>query len=190
MRGHVTPSAQARTVGPSDAALGAELADGRRLARCLRCDTWIEHTHPVGAEIHFVTMPELADSPKPQRGAPLHEAIMMKAISINKGLHAVLFTVIAAILAGLNSRIGPLKTWAARVNEAISPVMDDTGQEASRSFVSRQLEHILSLKADTLRVLLAYRGAVETGEPPFGVYATVAVPGVVRVGDEVEVGPA
>lgn len=41
---------------------------------------------------------------------------------------------------------------------------------------------------DTLRVLLAYRGAMETGEPPFGVYATVAEPGVVRVGDAVSVG--
>lgn len=36
---------------------------------------------------------------------------------------------------------------------------------------------------DTLRVLLDYRGALETGEPPFGVYANVVTPGVVRVGD-------
>lgn len=40
---------------------------------------------------------------------------------------------------------------------------------------------------DTLRVLLAYRGAMGTGEPPFGVYATVVEPGVVRVGDAVSV---
>jgi uncharacterized protein YcbX len=37
---------------------------------------------------------------------------------------------------------------------------------------------------DTLRVLLGYRGPLPTGEPPFGVYATVAEPGIVRVGDE------
>ena len=43
MRGHATPAADAATIGPDDAALGASLADGRRLARCLRCDTWIEH---------------------------------------------------------------------------------------------------------------------------------------------------
>lgn len=40
---------------------------------------------------------------------------------------------------------------------------------------------------DTLKALAAYRGAVETTEPlPFGVHASVAVPGRVRVGDPVE----
>jgi uncharacterized protein len=40
---------------------------------------------------------------------------------------------------------------------------------------------------DTLKALAAYRQAVETTEPlPFGVYAAVAHPGRVRVGDTVE----
>jgi uncharacterized protein YcbX len=40
---------------------------------------------------------------------------------------------------------------------------------------------------DTLKALAAYRGEVETTEPlPFGVYAAVAQPGPVRVGDAVE----
>lgn len=39
---------------------------------------------------------------------------------------------------------------------------------------------------DTLKALARYRGAVEATEPlPFGVYATVAEPGRVRVGDRV-----
>lgn len=40
---------------------------------------------------------------------------------------------------------------------------------------------------DTLKVLLGYRDALPTGEPPFGVYATVVEPGTVKVGDPVEV---
>jgi uncharacterized protein YcbX len=40
---------------------------------------------------------------------------------------------------------------------------------------------------DTLKALAAYRGLIETTEPlPFGVYAAVAQPGRVRVGDTVE----
>jgi uncharacterized protein YcbX len=40
---------------------------------------------------------------------------------------------------------------------------------------------------DTLKALAAYRGVAETTEPlPFGVYAAVAQPGRVRVGDAVE----
>jgi uncharacterized protein YcbX len=42
---------------------------------------------------------------------------------------------------------------------------------------------------DTLRVLLGYRTALPTGEPPFGVYATVVEPAFVRVGDEIAVLP-
>lgn len=38
---------------------------------------------------------------------------------------------------------------------------------------------------DTLRAILAYRTAMTTGEAPFGMYATVVEPGVIRVGDEV-----
>ena len=42
---------------------------------------------------------------------------------------------------------------------------------------------------DTLKALAAYRGVIETTEPlPFGVYAAVAQPGRVRVGDAVEPG--
>ena len=42
---------------------------------------------------------------------------------------------------------------------------------------------------DTLKALAAYRRVVETTEPlPFGVYAAVAQPGRVRVGDPVELG--
>jgi hypothetical protein len=39
---------------------------------------------------------------------------------------------------------------------------------------------------DTLRLLRAYREPLADGEIPFGVYARVEEPGIVRVGDEVE----
>ena len=39
---------------------------------------------------------------------------------------------------------------------------------------------------DTLRLLRAYREPLADGEIPFGVYAAVEEPGIVRVGDEVE----
>ena len=154
MRGHVAPAMYVEFLTEADAALGAILGDGRRLARCLRCDPWVEHTQPVGQEITSQVLPGIDDLPKPRRGEPLHEAILMKLISINKGVHALLFTIIAGILAALQSNIGPLQKWAERINTALAPVVNDTGQGAGRSFVTRQLERILSLKANTIRVLL------------------------------------
>ena len=44
----------------------------------------------------------------------------------------------------------------------------------------------LRLDHDVLRTLLDYRGALPTGEPPFGMYAEEAAPGRVAVGDPVE----
>ncbi|MBM3677636.1 MAG: MOSC domain-containing protein [Actinobacteria bacterium] len=41
---------------------------------------------------------------------------------------------------------------------------------------------------DVLRALLGYRAPTTAGEPPLGVYATVAAPGSIRVGDPVRVG--
>ena len=38
---------------------------------------------------------------------------------------------------------------------------------------------------DVLRAILAHRTPMAGGEPPFGVYATVVEPGVIRVGDTV-----
>jgi uncharacterized protein len=40
---------------------------------------------------------------------------------------------------------------------------------------------------DVLRGLLAYRTPMPNGEPPFGMYARVVTPGVIRVGDPVRV---
>src|ERR671933_830650 len=45
-RGHVTPAALVRRLRPEDAGLGVDLPDGRRMARCTRCDVWIATTAP------------------------------------------------------------------------------------------------------------------------------------------------
>ncbi len=164
MRGHVAPAMHVEFLSDADAALGAILSDGRRLARCLRCDTWVEHTQPVGDEITSEALPPLADLPKPRRGKPLHEAILMKLISINKGTHALAFTIVAAILLALQTNIGPLQRWAAKVNNALAPVVNDTGQGAGRSFVTRQLERILSLKSDTIKILFVTAAVYATVE--------------------------
>ena len=112
MRGHAAPAAHARLVGPADAALGAELADGRRLARCLRCDTWIEHAQPTGSDVEYEKVPPLSLLATPRRGEPLHEAIVMRVIALNKATHALGFSIVAVAALLLETNLGAVKSFA------------------------------------------------------------------------------
>lgn len=70
-----------------------------------------------------------------------------------------------------------------RVGEAVVVPRGNVG----RCAVTTQNPETGRPDLDTLKALAAYRGAVESTEPlPFGVYATVSEPGIVRVGDAVE----
>lgn len=154
LRGHVTPAAKAERVLLADAALGAQLADGRRLARCLRCDTWIEHEVPTPEEAAYDVVPLIADLPRPRRGKQLQEAILMRLIAANKGLHATLFGIVAILLGMIETHIGGLQSWAERVQKALSTTIGDTGQQSSRDWFGRQLVRILDIKGGALKILL------------------------------------
>lgn len=155
MQGHAAPATGAAVVFPQDVGLGAELADGRRLARCLRCDCWLEHAAPTGSAVKFQQLPPLDALDKPRRDKPLHEAILMRLIALNKASHAAAFTLLAVGLGLTRTNLFRLQAFAQRVLDAISGPLGDTGQETTRSWLGRQLEHVLKLKGQTLALLLA-----------------------------------
>ena len=154
MRGHVAPAKGARLIGPEDAPLGAELADGRRLARCLRCDMWIEHEPPEGADVDYEHLPPLAMIPKPRRGAVLEEAIVMRIIALNKATHALAFSILAIAALTIQTRLGSLKSFAERVLAGITSPLSDTGQYANKTWLNKELEKLLHLNAGTVKLVL------------------------------------
>jgi uncharacterized membrane protein (DUF2068 family) len=155
MRGHVAPARWAATVGDADVTLGVELADGRRLARCLRCDCWIEHPVPAGAAVRYATLPPIADLPHPRRGPVLHQAIFMRVIALNKALHASVFTILAITVTLLETNLTRLHRWSGRIVTALTNQVGETGQGASQSWLERELKKLFDLRPGTLRVLLA-----------------------------------
>ena len=154
MRGHVAPAKGARLIGPEDAPLGAVLADGRRLARCLRCDMWIEHEPPEGADVDYEHLPALAMIPKPRRGAVLEEAIVIRIIALNKATHAVAFSILAIAALMIQTRLGSLKSFAERVLAGITSPLSDTGQYANKTWLNKELEKLLDLNAGTVKLVL------------------------------------
>src|SRR5262245_51089885 len=104
MRGHFIPASRVRRLRPEDRELGIGTVDGRRLARCLRCDVWVEGLVPSGHDLVEV-VPPLSTLKLPRRGQPLSDAILLRLIAINRGLHSVVFGLLAALLIVVDTKL-------------------------------------------------------------------------------------
>src|SRR5690349_20753693 len=98
MRGHSIPAARAARLRPEDRELGLDTDDGRRLARCLRCDVWVEAAPPREGAADYDVIPPLASLSLPRRGKPLQDAIFLRLIAIDRGVHSVVFGLLAVAL--------------------------------------------------------------------------------------------
>jgi uncharacterized membrane protein (DUF2068 family) len=152
LRGHVTPAGSVRELRPIDGELGVDLVDGRRLARCLRCDVWVA-TPPIAddAPEHLPPHDEL---PRPRRGKSLEDAILLRLIAIDRAVHSTMFTLLAIGLALLETNLGQVQKFGANLADKLDIAVSDSGQQASRSFVSRSFHEVLNLHQHELKVLL------------------------------------
>ncbi|MBI3647635.1 MAG: DUF2127 domain-containing protein [Actinobacteria bacterium] len=149
-RGHVLPAAGVARLRPEDAGVGVDLPDGRRFARCLRCDSWREV--PVPAEPSRDTLPPLADLPLPRRGEELREAIVLRIIAIDRMVHVVLFGLLFAFALSLELNIGPLHDQARAIIEALKATAANSNA-ASQGFIARELQRLLNVHKGALAVL-------------------------------------
>jgi uncharacterized membrane protein (DUF2068 family) len=149
--GHVTPAASVARLRPEDARLGVDVAPGRRLSRCLRCDAWREAPPPASPSREV--LPELDALELPRRGRQLREALVLRVIAIERAIHAVLFGLLAASLWWLDVRLAKLRTDAASILDALVSALDDTGPNSSRRFLTRQLTRFLHLETHTVTLL-------------------------------------
>jgi len=154
--GHVAPAASVREIGPEDRMVAMATDDGVRFARCLRCDAWIL-ADPVeaAAEAGTERLPPVADIEMPQRGKALKDALVLKLIAVNRGLHALVFTVLAVIVLVLELHLAPVQGAVRRFLDDTQAGVAGTGQDASRSFFVRQLQHLAGVNRHTLTLLLA-----------------------------------
>lgn len=153
IRGHVLPAAHVRTLRPEDVELGVDLADGRRLARCLRCDVWVGGPPPgPDAAEHLPTIDEL---PRPRRGKALEDVVLLRLIAVERAVHSIAFTLLAVALLLLESNLSHVQSWASSVASRLDIAVADTGQQAGRTWTSRGFADLLHLRQGELRVLLA-----------------------------------
>jgi uncharacterized membrane protein (DUF2068 family) len=140
-------------VRPVDRDLGVELADGRRLGRCLRCDSWLLVPRPARAR--FDVVPPLAELELPRRGDPLRDAIVLRLIAIERAVHSVVFGVLAVALFVLDSHLTDLHNAAQRVRDQLDTVAAQSGRAGSRTFLDSGIQRVLGLHGNTIAVLAA-----------------------------------
>ena len=138
--------------------------DGGKLARCLRCDSWIPApTHSVDT---------VTRKGAPRRGKELRQALVLRLIAIDRGLHAIAFALIAIALIVLELKLGPLQTWARETRDHLSSAVSQTGRDPSRDFLTTSLDRLLRLNKRSFPVLIgtAITYAVVEGAEAFGLW--------------------
>ena len=155
IRGHCLPAATVENLRPEDRRLGIEVDDGHRLVRCIRCDSWVELAPPHAERSTTELLPPIAELDKPRRGKVLRDAVLLRIIAIDRGIHAVVFALLAAALVAIDVRLPGLKSAAQDLEDRLSPALQNTGQQPSRDWVTRSLHKVLDVNGHTLAVLAA-----------------------------------
>jgi uncharacterized membrane protein (DUF2068 family) len=146
IRGHVVPAAGAGEIAPEWAHLAVRCGDGLRLGRCLRCDAWIPAPSGSGR------LDRLDSADVPRRGRALRDAVVMRLIAVERGVHSLFFGLAALGLAMLRLDLPGLQAQARYLT---SNGLAGPGQMASKDAIVRQLDRILDLRSGTLGVLAA-----------------------------------
>ena len=166
MRGHVVPAATVAVLSDDDRRLGHE-ADGLRYVRCLRCDGWFECVPPTPEQVTSERMPPHDQLVLPRRGKQLQDAIVLRLVALNKGVHAIAFTVATLAIIALETKLPGLKNSAHDVRRLVDGALDSAGRNPARQALSKGADRILGLDVHELRVLLtisATYAVIETVE--------------------------
>jgi uncharacterized membrane protein (DUF2068 family) len=153
MRGHVAPAGRAALVRAEDRELGFDTFDARRLARCLRCDAWIEGLPPLPENADWEIVPPLDELDLPRRGEPLYDAIVLRLIAIDRAVHAVIFGFLAIALLLLDTKLFDLQSFARDAAERLDGVASNTGPHASHDALSTELHRLADLRQTTITTL-------------------------------------
>jgi uncharacterized membrane protein (DUF2068 family) len=155
IKGHAAPAATVATVDEREKAAGLAIdVDGTwRLSRCLRCDAWVAGPIPSDPEADRLPPFDLLDLPR--RDRELRQAIILRLIAVERGIHAVGFALVAALGLLLKADLVGVQSSAQRLVDSLSAVESQTGRPTNHSILVTEGTKVLHLRAATLNVLIA-----------------------------------
>lgn len=154
IKGHYLPAARALRLRAEDRAIGADEADGTRYSRCLRCDLWMRDLAPTVGEETYEVVPPIEELDLPRRGKPLQDAIFLRLIAIDRGVHAVMFGLLAIALLVIQIRLPAVRDWAQSIADSMQGAVDNTARAGSHAFLTSKLESVARLEESEITVLL------------------------------------
>jgi uncharacterized membrane protein (DUF2068 family) len=152
VKGHVTPAATVAQLGPEDAGLGIDVHPRWRIARCLRCDVWIGGPPPDPAERE--RLPPQHELDLPRRGKELRQAIILRIISIERGIHSVMFALIAVLGILVRSHLTGIQSSVREFLDTLSTNEAQTGRVNNHGILAKEGTRLLHLRTGTLEILI------------------------------------
>ena len=152
IKGHVTPAHNAGALTANDAHLGFD-RDQYRHARCLRCNAWL-HADIATLKVTNDGVPDLAGNAMPRRGQELKDAVVLRCISVSRGLHSLFFVFVALALFALDRRLPGLQRQATRIQDALHLGGGTQGQIASSDAIARTINRVLGVHKSSLHTLI------------------------------------
>jgi uncharacterized membrane protein (DUF2068 family) len=159
-RGHAIPAATVAALTPEEAGFGIDVHPTWRICRCLRCDAWIGVAPPDPVDHsaeHPAThdrLPPFEELDIPRRGKLLRQAVILRVISVERAVHAVVFAAIAILGVALRSHLANAQSTVQRYLETLARTEAQTGRASNHSIVAREGTRFLHLKSATLEVLI------------------------------------
>jgi uncharacterized membrane protein (DUF2068 family) len=155
-RGHETPAATAASLEAGGLILGVEIDAGEpgrawRLVRCLRCDAWIPAPRPEPAST--TSLPDPEELHLPRRGKALRQAVVLRLIAVERGIHSVFFALVAVLAILLRSELAGVKSWARHVLAQLTSNASGTNA-LSGSYLVKEGNRLLTLRSSTLTILI------------------------------------
>lgn len=150
-KGHVTPADRVAVLGPEDAGFGIDVHPTWRICRCARCDSWIGVRLPITAERD--RLPPVEEIDLPRRGKPLRQAVILRLIAIDRGIHSFVFATIAVLAFLLRSNLAGVQSSVRNYLQTLARAESQTGRPNSNGIVVKEGTRILHLHSGTLQVL-------------------------------------
>lgn len=152
----MVPAAHVAHLHREDSGLGVDLPDGRRLARCLRCDGWVALPAPTAPAAE--QLPSFDQIPLPKRGKALRDVLVLRLIAVDRAVHSLVFGLTAAgalaVATNLPGFRATLRRWLLLLDQAAAT----SGQGTSNAFVARELRHLVQVQSGSLRVIFVTAG--------------------------------
>ena len=131
-----------------------DLPDGRRLARCLRCDSW--RVVPVPTDPEQDHLPPIDQIRLPRRGEPLREVIVLRIIALDRVVHVIIFGLLFVVGLLFRLNIGPLHDQA---NFILQAVKNSGATQGSQGVIVTELTKLADVHSGTLTFLMLSAGA-------------------------------